>query len=432
VRGFKLDYGETMRPNLLTLENQAVAFSDGSTAQVQHTRYARLYHEAFKGVLDEVHPDDNFIITRTGGIYDQQNGVALWPGDLDNDFREAGVADPDSPDELAVGGLPAAVRGAVSSSVSGYMLYGSDIGGYRGGASSAEVYRRWIAAGAFQTIMQLGGGGTGDTTHNPWETLPDGTYRYGEDAVDIYRRYATLRMQLLPLWREALRRASTDGTPPLIPLGAIYPDDGRAWDDDFAYRIGGGLVVFPEVHGEQARSVYLPRAHLDFTTGVRFEQGEHSIDVGRDGLPLFVEPGTALVLLDPRVQTAVNDAGPNVNDLSTHGALRIIRAYLSTEDVRYRFDYAREGLSVELTGTQASGSVDVLSDGPRPFVVQMMGPASLSAAGLTLSTDRKVRALTDVSSEVALYDCESACRYISEHGVFVATSSARELTVTMQ
>ena len=118
-------------------------------------------------VLKEEHPNDWFVITRTGGMHDQRNGTTLWPGDLNNDFSVGGTLNDEG--EARVGGLPAAISGGLSAALSGYPLYGSDIGGYRGGTPNTEVLLRWAQFGAVSTVMQLGGGGTGDATHHPWD-----------------------------------------------------------------------------------------------------------------------------------------------------------------------------------------------------------------------------------------------------------------------
>ena len=71
IRGFKLDFCESMRPDLLGLaHNDAPVFADGTNTEVQHTRYARLFHESIIRVLQEEHPDDWYVITRTGGIHE--------------------------------------------------------------------------------------------------------------------------------------------------------------------------------------------------------------------------------------------------------------------------------------------------------------------------------------------------------------------------
>src|SRR5690606_1203890 len=125
-------------------------------------------------------------------------------------------------------------------------------GGYRGGTPTTEVLLRWAQLGAVSTIMQLGGGGTGDATHNPWDE------RYDAGAVEVYRRYARLHMDLLPTLEALVARASTDGTPPLVPVGVFMEDDEEAWADEHTFLLGADLLAAPVVDGRAERTLRLP------------------------------------------------------------------------------------------------------------------------------------------------------------------------------
>ncbi|MBM4281903.1 MAG: glycoside hydrolase family 31 protein [Deltaproteobacteria bacterium] len=258
IRGFKLDYGESMRPDVLgLLPNTVPVFFDGSTTAVQHTRYARLYHECYIGALQRKHGDDWFVITRTGGIFDQPNGVAIWPGDLDSDF--SGLGD-DVDGERAVGGVRAAIAGSLSLAMSGYPLYGADVGGYRGAAATPEAFARFAEASAFQTIFQVGGGGN----QAPWDAQYDA-------VADSFAAAARLRMSLWPMFERWLARASRDGdgTPVVVPLGVAMGEDAAAWQDAAAMLLGDVLAAFPVVDdGARTRAVRLPAgAWFDLWTG---------------------------------------------------------------------------------------------------------------------------------------------------------------------
>ena len=110
-----------MRPDLLGIaHNDTPVFFDGTNTEVQHTRYARLFHESMIRVLQEEHPDDWYVITRTGGIHDQRNGTRLLPGDLENDLEFAGVVQDDG--NVSIGGYPGDQRRSERDAV-GYPLY---------------------------------------------------------------------------------------------------------------------------------------------------------------------------------------------------------------------------------------------------------------------------------------------------------------------
>jgi alpha-D-xyloside xylohydrolase len=412
VRGFKLDFAETMRPNLLSLPNSAIAFFDGSTAETMHTRHTRLYHEAFLGALDVVHPDDHFIIARSGGLYAQPSGVAIWPGDLDNDFSRAGDETDEGP---AVGGLPAAVSAHLSLSMSGYPLFGSDIGGYRGGVPTREVLLRWAQFGAVSTIMQLGGGGTGDSTHNPWDPI------YGDGAVDIYRRYARLHMDLVPTLEALLHRTATDGTPPLLPVGVMAPDDEEAWADSETFGLGEDLLAAPVVDDGTSRSLRLPPGTwLDWWSRDEHEGASTlTVDAPLEVLPLFQRAGSVVLLGDPRLMTLASADETTVVHPGAIDAAMVVRTSAG--------DGGRATHPSGLEAVQRSEggrvTVDVTAPSERRVVLQLRlrdgtGPgvdAPVAAGGTDATT---------VLTGEELWACESSCLFRGVDEILISARGA--------
>ena len=274
VSGFKLDYGEDVVPELYG--NQLPMRLAAGDNQDLHGIFARYYHDAYLGALP---PGDGFVITRAGAWGDQDRNTCIWPGDLDSDFSRHGVDTGDGTGN--VGGLPAAIAGGLSLAVSGYPFYGSDIGGYREGTPTTEVLIRWAQYAALGTIMQLGGGGP---SHNPWDTA-----LYPAPALDVYRTYARLHLDLNPLlWTLALR-AGADGTPVTRPCAFVYPD---AACDDAMFLFGDDLVVAPviEAGATTRRAVLPPGRWIDWWTGAATDgDGATAIDAAAplDRLPLW-------------------------------------------------------------------------------------------------------------------------------------------------
>ena len=241
IVGFKLDFGEDIVPEIGGVK--AALELAGGDAQIMHERYTYYYHEAYYGALA---PGDGFLITRAGTYGDQAVNTCIWPGDLDSDFSLHGVDNGDG--KKNVGGLPAAIAGMLSLSVSGYPFFGSDIGGFRDGPTSTETLIRWSEYAALGTIMQLGGGGK---SHNPWdETLFDAP------ALSVYQTYARLHMDLVPLIYSLAVVANRDGTPVTRPTRFVYPD---AASDDATFLVGDSLFVAPVIEaGATSRAVILP------------------------------------------------------------------------------------------------------------------------------------------------------------------------------
>jgi alpha-glucosidase (family GH31 glycosyl hydrolase) len=420
VRGFKLDFCESMRADLLGIShNDIPLFSDGSHADVQHTRYARLFHQVMIDALREKHPDDWFVIARTGGIFDQANGVALWPGDLDNDLQESGVADEDG--VLSVGGLPAAVSGALSASLSGYPLFGSDIGGYLGGPPTTEVLLRWAQFGALSTVMQLGGGGTGDATHNPWDD------RYDTDlSIPVYRKYARLHMQLLPTLEAMMKRATTRGIAPLVPVGVVA-GTAAAWADRYTYLFGDNLLVAPVVDGGVQRTLAVPAGRwLSWWDGAVIEgPGTVTVEAPLEELPLFWRAGAPIALAHPELMTVLPSERPEIAGPTQVGDGWQIRVAAGPPTTTTLADDTR----VEQRSDATTMTVKITQPQARRVVVEAVlqsdvGPRE--GAGVRVGA---IEVTTVAESLEALFHCSEHCLLRTPLRTYVSLAAADQMVV---
>ena len=407
IRGFKLDFCESMRPDLLGLaHNDAPVFADGTNTEVQHTRYARLFHESMIRVLQEEHPDDWYVITRTGGIHDQRNGTTIWPGDLENDFEPAGVLQDDG--NFSIGGLPGAISGGLSVTLSGYPLYGSDIGGYRGGTPNTEVLLRWAQFGALSTVMQLGGGGTGDATHFPWDERYD-----TETAIPIYRRYARLHMRLLPTLEAMVKKAVTTGHPPLLPVGVVANNE-PAWADINTFVFGDRLLAAPVVEpGATTRRLAMPEGRwIDWWQPQRsYDGGVHEVDAPLDTMPLYQRAGSVLALAHPELMTAVEAEDQTVADPSSVGEAWELRTSAGPEDQLILVD----GTSMEQMPTESGLKVAVNQPKERQVVLRVQLQERY-AGEPELKVDGEAVVLE--ATEDA-WSCSGACVLVTDHDVVV-------------
>lgn len=69
--------------------------------------------------------------------------------------------------------------------------------------------------------------------------------RMGPEVVAICRRYAELRMQLLPYLYTLAWYAHTRGEPLMRPLVYHYPDDPAGWELGSQYLLSPDLLVAP-------------------------------------------------------------------------------------------------------------------------------------------------------------------------------------------
>jgi alpha-D-xyloside xylohydrolase len=306
LRGFKLDFGEELVPEIggsrLRLELA------GGGNEVLHNLYAGLYHEAYLGALPE---GDGFLLTRAGAYGTQTQTTCIWPGDLDNDFSRHDAGN--------VGGLPTAVSLMVSLSASGFPFFGSDIGGFRDGPPTGESLIRWAEYAALGTIMQLGGGGGRGSSHNPWDVA-----RYGPEALPIYQRYSRLHTDLFPyLYTHALE-AGRSGRPVTYAAALVVPR--HPYED--AFFLGDALYVAPVVEeAATTRSVTLPPGDwLDFWTGEP-ASGAVTVPAPLDTLPLWRRVDAMVPLLAVPIDTFLPATEPGVVTFAAAGdRLRVLLA----------------------------------------------------------------------------------------------------------
>jgi alpha-D-xyloside xylohydrolase len=286
IEGYKLDYGEDV---IVGVDGARLpwGFHDGTDERTMHKRYAALYHEAYDGLL----PDDGgFLLCRASVAGDQVRARVIWPGDLVADLSRHG--DPLDDGVGSVGGLPAAVSAALSTSASGFPLFGSDTGGYKRSPPDDETWRRWFAHTALSSVMQVGN----SASVQPWE-LSDGAW--SEASLVEFTAFARLHLRLFPYGWSVL----VAGEPLVRPLGLVHPDVGHPGD---AYLFGPDLLVAPVVEaGAVDRVVPFPAGRwTDWWTGEVVEgPGEVLVDAPLGALPLYLREGALVAMLRPTVDT---------------------------------------------------------------------------------------------------------------------------------
>ncbi|MDB4952974.1 MAG: uncharacterized protein JWO36_543 [Myxococcales bacterium] len=393
ARGFKLDFGEEIVPELGgTIVTMLLDAGDNT---VMHNRYAGLYHQAYLGALPQ---GDGFLLTRAGAWGEQQFNTAIWPGDLDSDFSLHGVDN--GKGKSNVGGLPSAISRGLSLSVSGYPFYGSDIGGFRDGpnqgAPTTEVLLRWAEYAALGTIMQLGGGGP---SHDPWDTT---LFTPGADA--IYKQYAELHMLLDPyLWTLAQDGLVTQ------PAAFAYECDC----DPMMFLLGHDILVAPVVTaGATTREVVLPPGTwVDKWTGARITgDGHTSITVSAPlaQIPMWYRAGSLIPMFARAADTLLPATAPGVTsyeDAAFGSELRFIVTPGLGEDLESGSDlhdgthaFGGTGPITYRTGTQYKTITFDLD--ARSLPAPYSSPVAVSLDGVDLPS---------VASDTAMFACATGC-----------------------
>lgn len=278
VDGVKVDRGEE------DLSDTSV-WHNGLPNRLNHNAYIDAYHHAIFDAFNAERPNGDFVILARGG----------WNGSM----RWAGHWEADNQSEPGDDGLTQALRGLESQAMSGFSFTGGDIGGYAGGRQNTGAagesnplltptegtYIRWTELGALSPVMQ--------TPVAPWWV--------SENAVAVYRRYATLHDRLVPYIAAAAQQNINDGTPIVRPLPFAYPNDASAVAADDEYLFGPDLLVAPATSvlttlGIGTRQVYLPAGTWhDFWTGQTLA-GPQTLTIvpDMDKIPLYVRDGATL------------------------------------------------------------------------------------------------------------------------------------------
>ena len=171
--------------------------------------------------------------------------------------------------------------------ISGFPIAGTDIGGF-GGDAKPELLMRWIEAAVFSTFFR-NHCAKGQIMQEPWQ--------FGQETVDVYRKYVELHYRFLPYIYDLLFECQLTGLPVMRPLVLHYEDDENTYNLNDEYMVGENVLVAPVVdQGATKRMVYLPAGTwINYWTKERFTGGKYIIvDAPIDVLPIFIKEGSII------------------------------------------------------------------------------------------------------------------------------------------
>ena len=210
------------------------------------------------------------IITRSGysGL---QRYSSVWTGDNIATYEHLWLADVQ----------------AQRLAISGISFCGSDIGGFIN-QPSPELMMRWIQLGIFHPFCRVHSSGDhGD--QEPWS--------FGEECLDVFRKYVELRYQLLPYIYTAFYQYYSEGTPMLRPLVFFDQSDDETKDRDHEFLCGDHILVCPvTTDAARSRKVYLPASTwYNYWTEAAMEGGnEYNVASPLDEIPIFIKAGAII------------------------------------------------------------------------------------------------------------------------------------------
>ncbi|MET9537456.1 alpha-xylosidase [Streptomyces sp. NPDC006553] len=259
---FKTDFGERVPTD--------VVWHDGSDPERMHNYYAQLYNRTVFDLLEKERGTGEAVLFARSATAGGQQFPVHWGGDCWASFEA----------------MAESLRGGLSLSLSGFGFWSHDIGGFEG-TPEPEVFTRWLAFGLLSSHSRLHGS---DSYRVPWE--------FGEQAVEVARRFTRLKHRLMPYLYGAATEAHATGVPVMRPMLLEFPEDPACRTLDRQYMLGPDLLVAPVLTSGGEAEVYLPAGdwtHLltgESVTGPGWRRETHALD----SLPLYVRPGAVLPL----------------------------------------------------------------------------------------------------------------------------------------
>jgi alpha-glucosidase (family GH31 glycosyl hydrolase) len=365
IDGWKLDFGESYLESDQTLETYA-----GPTP---HQEYSEAYYRDFLAYGRLRRGEDFVTMVRPYDVsYDRigrfharpEHAPVAWVGDNHRDWT----------------GLVDALDHVFRSAEAGYVVVGSDMGGYLDRDERSlmrlipfdlEVFQRWVAIGAMMPFMQL----HGRANLAPW-TVPEDA----DETVESYRFWATLHHEMVGFWYSLAREAYANEGVILHPVG-----EEASWPGDYRYVIGEHFLIAPILDNGGVRDVVLPEGRwydfwdpsADAMTAMTIEDYDASAP-GR--IPVFVREGAIVPV------TVDNDVTGNGNAASS-GHLTILAWPATTRTTFTYYDDDTSSTEIALEGTRIELTRAVV-----PVIVRMrasgIGSVSRGATALTQHADR--------------------------------------------
>jgi alpha-glucosidase (family GH31 glycosyl hydrolase) len=236
--------------------------------------YGRATYERF-GDSPSPHPSPGargLIYARTAWIGSQRY-PALFLGDQNADFES----------------LRRSIRGGLNLALAGFSYWTADVFGLSG-KTSPETHIRYAQWALLSPVARyFVRPEIIDKTRFPWS--------HNAQVEFNFRRYAELRMRLLPYYNTLAHESYLTGIPIMRPLMLEFPEDLRLRCVDDQVLLGEHLMICPVVEqGAKSRKITLPAGVWHDFWSERTWQGPVSVEYPAplDRLPLLVRGGTIL------------------------------------------------------------------------------------------------------------------------------------------
>jgi len=397
IGGFKTDDGESGNGTNTYIPDTAV-YSNGLTGREFVNGYCREYLRTIYSVLGQT----GLLFARSG-FTGTQAFPGCWAGDNQPNF---GTED----------GLPTVIVAGLSSAMSGFSIWGHDVGGYLNGnvfspVSPADLFMRWAQFGCFSPIMQMHRQvNPANLRQYPWGYPQAGESIDQNEALDNYRFYTILHTRLFPYLYTHAKQSQDTGVPILRPLVMMHQDDPNTFAVDHTYYFGDDLLVAPVIEPKVTqRSLYLPEGTwFDFWTNEQ-RAGKQNVTWNspvaptqpKSKIPVFVRSGAIVpLILGDAVETLCDPNYINNAGLTTWDGGLEVSIYPAGNSSFKVFD----GTVISCAAGAGSTTVTANSPAARAFLLRIH-------AARPLSVRRDGAALNEASSAAAFAAANTAWQF---------------------
>jgi alpha-glucosidase len=181
-------------------------------------------------------------------------------------------------------------------SLSGIPYTGVDIGGFSG-TPTRNLFIRWFQLGAFLPLFRVHSAkGAGDRE----------LWSYGEEVLDILRRFIELRYSLIPYWYSVAFDSHQTGHPLIRPISYHYPQTL----DGYSFMVGESILVYP-VLDENVRKmrIKLPPGKWYSLWDSSVKKGTVEEDLDESRIPVYVREGSVIPREDGKLHFDVYPGG---------------------------------------------------------------------------------------------------------------------------
>lgn len=200
--------------------------------------------------------------------------------------------------------------------VSGFSFVGSDVGGFTE-HPTPELYTRWVQLATFHPFFR---------THSSGDHGIQEPWTFGDQTLDVVRKFIKLRYKLLPYLYTAFYQYVSEGAPMLRPIAFYDQTDRETLYRTDEFLCGENLLICPIVEPNlQGRYVYVPRGNwFNYWTNEFIEGGKETwIAADIETIPVLVKAG------------AVVPFNPTMNYVGEHKVEELLlKTYFGTNELK--------------------------------------------------------------------------------------------------